>query len=574
MYYFTKTKTLFANIRSFIFKDRLSIVISTIISITVTTVLLVVVLVSGSIYTLSAHVKTISDLIPGHSKYFFEVKDFERFYKNVRTSRFGKEIVNSREWQQLFSTPEFRKITNLLYFIELKAGHLLTYKDLPSFFDGPLGLAFMGDGSYLFTAQTNMRTRVGLALYNSFKAEKLSLKKDTFKTKNKSKNKLKNRYKDIYITEDFKLNNIVVSKVKMSGKNIYLVLLGKYLIASDNLSTLKISLKLGSGMSNRSLHKKRGIQNAIAHLSRNKIHIYINTEQTVLHSIVHRVIPASGLSFILDCNKKKILSGDIFAIGYNSKKSRQLSRSSTFNWNALLPVSSAATLYSNTLGINDFVEAIELLDTKYSTIKKNIVNFFKANNLHKKDMYQGKRGTCFMFHKVTLANKNLYPLFSIGYRAKNKNKEFAKSIFKTRGSSQKKYQNTSFTLFNGMSSQFYKAAMVHEKDATIISSHIKNTKEIISAKNGNRSVLKDLKTFRKMKKFKKSANHLIINIHTLVKSIKYFYNYGAAHNSAYTYVTVDKDIMPLFNPIKKYRYLHIALGNNKGKSGKMILSKK
>jgi len=89
-------------------------------SASIMTVILVMILMGRS-YSLNPAVTHSIYTIPNKTVFYAEILDPQEFYHIFESSAFGKGLIDSQAWQKLSGTPEFMKLSNLLYFIELKA---------------------------------------------------------------------------------------------------------------------------------------------------------------------------------------------------------------------------------------------------------------------------------------------------------------------------------------------------------------------------------------------------------------------------------------------------------------------
>ncbi|HNX60884.1 MAG TPA: hypothetical protein PKK43_17420, partial [Spirochaetota bacterium] len=59
-----------------------------------------------------------------------------------------------------------------------------------------------------------------------------------------------------------------------------------------------------------------------------------------------------------------------------------------------------------------------------------------------------------------------------------------------------------------------------------------------------------------------------------LEALRNFYIYGGIRSGEYTAKTVDRDIIPLADPVKGYETIHIAMGLDRAITGKIVITEK
>ncbi len=120
----------------------------------------------------------------------------------------------------------------------------------------------------------------------------------------------------------------------------------------------------------------------------------------------------------------------------------------------------------------------------------------------------------------------------------------------------------------------YSPSYYESKDWTIFSSAPEETEKYISSSKGNIRTIGDAKSFSLIGSDASRPNHFLIHIPSFLNAVSDFALYGAMKRGEYTEKTVNNDILPLFDPFKKYEYFHIAWGDDGAKAGSFIFSVK
>ncbi|MGL4368308.1 MAG: hypothetical protein ACRCUT_01330, partial [Spirochaetota bacterium] len=135
------------------------------------------------------------------------------------------------------------------------------------------------------------------------------------------------------------------------------------------------------------------------------------------------------------------------------------------------------------------------------------------------------------------------------------------------------FQNTAYTALKPLDGAHYSPAFFYEKSAVVSSSRA-NCEKFISASKGNRPVIGDDASYAALGEYAKAPTHIVVNMPRAIDAIRSFFYYGAERSDDYTSVTVDRDIMPLADPFKNYGTLHIAMGMEKNRTGRLVLTGK
>jgi hypothetical protein len=515
--------------------------------------------------------------IPEHATMYVEILDPQEFYSGFEKSSFGKSVLSSKAWGKLTGTPEFQKLTNLLYFIELKAGTTIQYKDLPSFFGGSVGIARMEDHSYLVVAKTNLKSRLAISLAAAFKGDKVPAIPDKKKDKPIKDEKEKPRklegvtdesYQDLFAESSLPYGNLTLTRITATEGYIYLVLLDGYLFVSDSESTIKEALFIAAKPESASLRSAKGMKEAVTAFEKGgQIFVYLNSKLSAASPLLTNTIPADGTAIVLYADPAKTLSGDIFAIGSSTKGSAETG--DPVAWEKIIPQDQAAVIYSSERGINEAINRIGSLGKNWETLYQGSDSYLVGAGIDRKDYFGKQKGSAVIFHGFETFNKRIYPHFAIGFKSEKQNNLFLKALFKAQRETTQNFQGVSYTALTGggfyAPSGFYGAA-------GIISSSRFNLEKYISTSKGNRPALGDDPSFAFLGAFAKAPHHIVISIPRTIEALRSFYMFGAERTNGYGQTTVDRDIMALADPIRQYETLHIAMGLDRIHTGKIVLT--
>ncbi|HNX60381.1 MAG TPA: hypothetical protein PKK43_14865, partial [Spirochaetota bacterium] len=467
-------------------------------------------------------------------------------------------MIDSQAWEKLSNTPEFQKLANVIYFIQLKAGTLISYRDLPSFFGGSVGLAKMGDNSMLVVAKTNLKSRAGLALVKAFKGESVPLsetKKKKEPGKEEKERKLEgvtaDSYTDIFNEEQMPFGNLTITRINVSDGYIYMVLLDDYLFISDSDNTLGEALHLAAKPDSGNLLTLKGMKEALtAFENGGDVLVYANTESSTFAPILTNFVHGKGIACVLSGNATKTISGDIYAIeAVTETKTAQKGT----EWEKIIPQDQAIAVYSTTVGLGDAEKNIGNLPDSWKDLKEGTSSFFSAASIDTSGYFSPGKGCALILHGLDLFNKRLYPQFAVGYDSKKKDGAVMRAIFKGRKETTQNFSGVKYSTL--ALDGFYKPAAYHGT-ADIVSSSRLNLEKYISASKGNREVLSDDPSYAALGEYAKAPNHIVISIPRAIEALRNFYIYGGIRSGGYTAKTVDRDIIPLADPVKGYETIH------------------
>lgn len=524
-------------------------------------------------YSLNASVTHSVCAIPEDAVWYMEILRPQELYSTFESSQFGKSIIQSKAWEKLSGTPEFHKLSDILYFIELKAGVSIRYNEIPSFLGGSAGVAGMRDGSMLIVARTNLKSKFTVSLISAFKGRKVTLSEASQKKPaggKKLEGVTAESYTDIFGEENVPFANLSVTRINSQKGYLFLVMMEDYLFVSDSADTLKESLYLATRNNPSSLKNLKGMSEAAAALeSGGHILFYMDAKRSAAAPLLSSLVKGdTGAAVVLYPDKIKGLTGDIFAIG----DMKSIPAAAFPDFSRIIPLDTAAVLYSQNAGIPDTLNSFDPLDKKWTDLKEGSRSFFTGAAIDPDEYFGKAKGCAVVFHSLDIIAKKPYPQFSFLYSAQQPGTALAKAIFKTGEETETSFQGVTYTSL--ASTQHRYSPSFFQGKASVISSDRKSCEAFISASKGNRPVIADDPSYSALGEYAAAPSHLVISIPKMTEVLKSFFYYGAQRNGGYTSVTVDRDILPLTEPLAHYGTLHIAAGMPARKTGRLVLTEK
>lgn len=525
-------------------------------------------------YSLNAEVTHSIYAIPDNASMYLEIMSPTDLHNSYSNSSFGKEMSSSKAWQRLTITPEFQKLSNLLYYLELKAGNIIDLSDLPSFFGGSVGYAKMPDNSILIVAKTNTKSKLGLALISAFKGESVPIEQKSRNDESAAKLEgvTADSYKEVFGEEKVDLANLTATKISSSSGSFYLVMMGDFLFISDSEDTLRDSLVTAGKASSAGLAHLSGMKEALELYKKSgDILLYSNSSTSSAAPLCAALLPggSGAAAAVLFAKDTAPLSGSIFAIEYSPEK--KSSPEKGIEWEKTIPRDNVCAFYSTNDGINDEIEKMKSLAGSWSSFSESANLFFDDAGIARNEYFGESKGTALILMSADLSNQRLYPQFAFGYTSKIHDSAVLKAVFKGKETVTQNFQNTSYTSLQTIKGNFYTPSFLYSS-AGIITSGKSAMEKFISASKGNQPVIGDDSSYTELGEYKNAPAHLVLSIPRMITSLRTFFLYGAARSGDYTSITVDRDITPLSAPFKRYETLHIASGLNRIETGKIILT--
>ena len=530
-------------------------------------------------YRLHPDIKFSYQLVPDNVSFCIEIRNPASVYNRIIESDFGRSVETSEAWKQLALTPEFKKLINILYFLQVKAGINIEYGEIPSFLGNSMGYAESNEGRHLLVFQTNAKSLFAVSLLKYFKGEQVYVEdtprpaaRQELKTgADGQKPVTPDQYESPYPEEKVQLSNLSVTHLKMGDSELYMAMMGDFLFLSDSIDFLEKSLYLGVKPTGSSLVKENGMYDVMKSMkSRGDIFIYQSAKRGFLAPVLTSLVKGSGLAMILHCGKSEPLSGDIYTIGAPDNIS-QVSIPDT-GWESRIPSDNIMCLVTNTVGINQACQSLQTLDKEWDFLKSGLNEYFAAMKIKPDQYFNDKNGFALCIRKLNLENNMVYPLFIVGYESKITDDSFFRGIFKTKGPLSRAAQSGRNYMYRPDGpDQYYTPSLYTDKQTCFISSDKDTMDSVISASLHYRPVVSDLASFNALGIYTRAPHHLIIQVEPLLQGLKNFLYYTAEKNPDYTSKTIDRDIVPLAEPFKAYSEIHMAFGMDKNPSGKVIV---
>lgn len=531
------------------------------------------------IYTKTTHVKELkarsfADILPENTGSFIEIKNPAETKSIFDESDFGKEIRSSEQWRRLLATPEAKKFLNILYILQLKSGLALDIDDLAGFFSGPAGAAKLDNGHFIIGGWMNLKSSFGAAIFSAFRGKQGRItddegaRQDAAKTGEKAVSH--KDYKTIFSESSLDINDLKVSRIKINEGFIYLIMLNDLLMISDDSDTIVKSIAVALNGKVKSFRGRKGAD-ALVFGEDDRICLYLGQGGTSFSPIIRVLTNSEGIAFMLNFGKGKPVTADIHYIGLDENvpvyKTGENSK-----WENNLHSGIPAIFYTNNTPVTEAIKALAKMGPGWDDFNESVRNFFSGAGINPAEYFGTSKGFSVSFSGSLTVKEQFYPGFGLCYSSARSDDSVITAIFKSRTWIEKKFQGVRYISLNMKENQNYSPAYLFKNERKFITSFNQDIEKVISAQNGNRPRLSDMPSFGMLGKFRESPNGIIFDIHSVFDEIRNFLYYGAVNSPDYTNVTIDRDIIPLFEPFKKYRTVHIAFGVD-GK-GKMVISDK
>lgn len=544
--------------------------------------------------------------IPTDAEFYFEIKNTNAIKENLIKSETFKNIETSEAWTRFISSLAGKKLGELLYLVELKSNAILDWKDFLDLFGESIGYASFTDGSYSVVAKTNLKSRFGIAIFESFKAGKIPLKKIKEEKKEEPKeeksdtnnnpqpenneevnsdepqNNLEetkeniisnDNYETGFLEEGIKSGNLIISQVEAGSGSIYFVLVGEYLFLSDSLETLTKSLEAATNPSKKSLLANKEMDLVFKEYYNEKILAvaYFGLSDTNFTPFLKPLAENANSISLLFKMENELVTADIYTTerkAFPEKNSYPIEKIQSSIPNDVL-----MAVYSNSLGLKEYISSAINPGNAWLELSMMTPIFFKNGNISYEEYFPTNSPSVFLLHKPVFVEeeKFLYPDFTIGYVSSKSDDVLLKSIFKAGKPTKATHLDINFKTFK-RSGTFYSPSLYSMDKMDWISSSVENARSCISAKSGNKPTISDLNSSKISSPWKEAPHHIVVNWQRLREDILSFLIYGGVKSGKYTEKTVTNDIQPLLETFDWIESIHFALGNKGNVYGKIFLS--
>ncbi len=529
-------------------------------------------------YSIDSSIQDPAFLIPKKANLLIEVYRPEEFLEDLGKTSLGKNFSENGTFQKLFTLPELKKVSSILYLLEAKAGVMTDPSRLATLFDGPIAAALFPKSTWLLVGKASRSSKLGVSLITAFKGETISIKPEPKEEKTTPVEQPSEEDGGYYSTptgsqtthsaDDFadqfaagseKFGNLEVLKYEFASGKIYAVVLGDFLILTNSDDLLEDSLKLASSADNDSLGNQRGfkiLRKDAAELE-NKFLLYAGAD-SIFAPFLRSTFGNSGAAFLLGWKEGNNLDGKVYKIG--GEPSVVVSSSPAIS--KILSRESNAVFYSEELKPSDLWKSLESLSGEWESFGKGFTSFGASAGIH--DQYFGSgKGIALNFHGLDYKEGMVYPRFGISIPASVPDDKLLKAIFKVGNPTKQQFQNTNLDSYSLKKGGYYTPSSAKVGDWKYLASDRKSAEETISTGNGNRPNQADIFTTSDSKDLGYYPHHFIVRIPGVLEDLRNFYLYGAEGASEYTYKTIDRDVQPFLDSLKSFERLVISFGSGK-----------
>ncbi|HOU83352.1 MAG TPA: hypothetical protein PLA54_00755 [Spirochaetota bacterium] len=520
-------------------------------------------------YTVSPKIVSGSNMISDDALWCVEIFNPKKAYTAFESSEFGKTVLSSGEWRKQLESSQAGGKLAALYFVQLKGDSWFTLSNLSSCFEGSMCIAALPEG-YVAAGKLNVKSTFGLNIISSLKGTKTKLQTDSDSSSSvKNNNAADNNFKNLFSEEEEKLSSLSVTKIVYGSGTVYMVILDGWLFVSDSIDAMKKTLSLASNNKNNSLYNSKNYNLSVQSAGESGI-VFYASKSSFAAPFISSTVSAEGLAFSL--NPDEAPKGNIFAIGGGKSVKKE-----TVNGDLLkaVPADQTMSLLLSAKTVQSVSSDLSSGKSDSPKISSAIQSFLAAAGLDASDL-SSKEGISVSMSgfKVSKSDKMIYPQGSVFIHSANCGEKLLKAIFKTANRRKNNFGGALYVSAPADNGNHYSPCYYENKDWTLFSSASEETEKYISSSKGNIRTIGDAKSFSLIGSDASRPNHFLIHIPSFLNAVSDFAMYGAMKTGEYTEKTVNSDILPLFDPFKKYEYFHIAWGDDSVKAGTFIFSVK
>lgn len=514
-------------------------------------------------YALSSRIRISADAVPAGVEYYVEINNPVVFFEGLRKSAWGKELLDTKTIDRFIASRQMDRLSSLIDMLQIRSGELSSIEELATFAGGSAGFGLMPDGSWIAVIRTSLKSRIGAAILTSFKAKKVPQAEAAPTTAKKESSGEKtvgaDTYSPAYAESTVKLGNLDVYRMELSGKTVFMVMMGEFLFASSRLESLQQTLAVATSGEN-SITTQEGGSAFRSSYGPNDVLIYGNPADDTGKMI--RSLTLNCRSAILTMHPGETITGEIYAIGGPIRPAG----TATENLTAALPLENTATLVLGGTALSDISAIIDASDLDADDEFKSLVSSMGITSA------QNERGIAATLAGLSLSGQELLPDFAISYRSGAEQDIIAPALFKTESRNEFSYQNRRVRQYRiAADDAYYAPSYYFDKGINTVASSRAIAEAHIAAAAGNAPVLADGEGAQQITKFG-APGLLVVRMPALLADIRDFYYYGAIDNERYTQKTIDQDIMPLFSFLKNFSELRCGFGKAGGMNGMLVIS--
>lgn len=493
-------------------------------------------------YVIDQEIEYPYQIAPSSSKFYIELNNLKSARNFWVDSRVYKELPPSARDSAFFSLRTFS------YFLQIKAGIPLNSEQIFSFFSGPTGFGYDKNNQRYAITKVNKASQFGIAFTAAINGSSVDVPQPSNKN-SKDKTINSDTYKRSFPANTLPLNNLRGFKITFQKQPLYFALLSDYLIVAEDLDLLSTLLSNASTESD-------GVLQGLPELK-------LDTKNS-LGFIAWNNQLSLGLAFGAPSGAG-LISSDDQSINVEFKVTGSKSVGGVLQEADLKAVSTNSVL-GVLNGNSNFSQILNVLKADNSKQAKFLFQFLDSLDLNYESI--GAPVVALLLDELTLdkKRKQITPQFSLKLGGVKTNELVRKTFNKTKNK-QVRIQDVEFNTFQSTGSQRYSLLTYAKKEVNRnwLYSSESSLLNHLNASQGMSPVLSDLLAELNEVELQNPESVFFINGNQFLQSLEAFYTYGALKSPRYSEVTIDKEIKPVLNALKKDYYLIVAVQNGKGR---------
>lgn len=545
-------------------------------------------------YKLHPEIRNLAQLTPETATWFLAAESPTALRTLWLESSAARTARSSAAWNNLAQTPEMVRLSALLYFLELKSGTALGWGF--ELLDRPVAAARLDDGSLLFLARLNLSSRIGVKLLNAFKGKTITLPNESaFDKPPAEKPPAENNSEEDPAAAEYvvkpedslpalvekreTLRNLEISHIDLGGAGLFMTLLDDVLLASDSLESLEDALQLAGQPQGASVAALPGMQAALKAAA--------DQESRALALITPRAGPPGALALLVGGDRGVAAvfefgadsppAADLYAIGKN-RFAAESGPSRGPNWSALLPADAPIAFYSRRDTLPELLALArdaggaprDMALAAEDVLKKSRLNLDAWN----------QAGLALVFHGFTLRTDRLYPEASLGANVGAAELErFRTALFGAGQIESAAFQGAAYTRLLRRE-KFYQPAVARVRttktaptEASFLSATPAGLESLLAAAAGARPDLSDRPAREPLGAHADAPVQVVVHLPAAQRAVRDLLLREGARSGRFTELTVDRDVMALFDVISPYTALHIASGSAGAQVGRLTFAR-
>ncbi len=543
-------------------------------------------------YTLDPQIRNLAQLTPETATWFLSAESPAALRQLWLQSPAAQATRSSAAWNNLAQTPEMVRLSALLYFLELKSGtHLGWGFEL---LDEPVAAARLEKGELLFIARLNLSSRIGIKLLNAFKGKTISLPNESAFDKPPEPPRPDNQTEEDPAASEYvvkpedslpaliekreSLRNLEISHIDLGGAGLYMTLLDDVLFASDSLDALEDSLQLAGDPEGASIAALPGMQSALAALAgRPSRALALLTPRAGLPGAVALFAGGDqGLAAVFELGDGRAPTADLYSIGA-SRFAAASAPTTGPAWAALLPADAPVAIYSRRDSLPELLALGKSAEGDPREMALAAERFFEKAGVNQTAWKQA--GFALVFHGFTLHQDRLYPEASLGANVSSAELDRLRTALFGAGRIQSAaFQGVAYAKL--VRAQRYYAPSVARVQtakatpgaASFLSGNPAGLESIVAAAAGARPDLTDMAADAAANAYADAPLQIVVNLPAARRALRDLLLREGARSGRFTELTVDRDVLALFDIFGTYTRLHLSAGGTGTPAGKLHLS--